>query len=1009
MHNAIASWFLGPQAENKERLKTLFSRAVDDAAHARINYYEEDGPFVSQAMKESPEFTSNVAKLEKEFYYLSQLLNKYSVPFFSQRYAAHMCFETSMPAILGWILTILTNPNNVAFEASPLTTLLEIDVGRQLCEMLGYYAPTEPELGRQVAWGHIACDGTVANAESMWAARNLKFYPLSLRLAMEKDKILATAAATLMVHTCAEPDKEVLFSELDPWELLNLPTDVVLDLPAQLYLQCRISATYIGAALKDYLVQETGKDVLMQMFEETFKDKWTFKLKQPQYLISATRHYSWPKAAALTGIGASNMVNIAVDANARVKIEELDKQLQKRLDDGVPVYAVVAVIGTTEEGAVDPLEDILKLKEKFQKKGLSFVVHADAAWGGYFASMIRDPPGVARRAPTKGDRDHVFGFSLREHTVKQFHALAHTDSITIDPHKAGYIPYPAGGLCYKDGRMRQLVTWSAPYLNQGSKAESIGIYGIEGSKPGAPAAAIYLHHHVVGLHKEGHGALLGEVVWTSSRLSALWATMGDEESRFIVVPFNEVKKEDMEIIRTKIVGKDNKTVHDDPDARRVLRNLGSDLNINAFCVNFRVNGEVNDDVEEANILSSCIYKSLSIVDEPVDVKEMPMFISSTTFEMEAYDECATKFKERVGLETESRQDLFVMRNVVMSPFQSAGNFIDKVADIFKGEIEKKLDPFIERNTIKPSQLGFIVQGSGHKIGDKIHLVQMPNFYDANRRYQLILRADVIEINEDQEVEDDTTRIPTICVFKDTTIENIIAAKAIQATILEGWPTPWKVVTLSNIEVVKNRSLRSRYRDLTYPDYMHAYLYGTPEEPFIDHMLLRAPNWQITTQEKVDLKLDTALSADQLKTGVIVEFVDEPEAARQPFLEDDVKEVCDVGRAHRVKVYTDPHPATAHRAGPAQVGEKELIAQGTLAFTAGPWISDGLNEGRDPWEKGNNLVGGPMTIEKLLGTIPPKPELYAKKTGAVRKAKPSGAQVREDKWVDVLKGLSSFRK
>ena len=52
-------------------------------------------------MKESPEFTSNVAKFEDEFYYLSQLLNKYSVPFFSQRYAAHMCFETSMPAICG--------------------------------------------------------------------------------------------------------------------------------------------------------------------------------------------------------------------------------------------------------------------------------------------------------------------------------------------------------------------------------------------------------------------------------------------------------------------------------------------------------------------------------------------------------------------------------------------------------------------------------------------------------------------------------------------------------------------------------------------------------------------------------------------------------------------------------------------------------------------------------------------------------------------------------------------
>ena len=95
----------------------------------------------------------------------------------------------------------------------------------------------------------------------------------------------------------------------------------------------------------------------------------------------------------------------------------------------------------------------------------------------------------------------------------------------------------SGGLCYRDGRMRYLVTWSAPYLDQGNTSGSIGVYGIEGrygstlvtmlpsmtqdiySKPGAPAAAVYLHHSVVGLHRRGHGALLGEAIWTSSRVS----------------------------------------------------------------------------------------------------------------------------------------------------------------------------------------------------------------------------------------------------------------------------------------------------------------------------------------------------------------------------------------------------------------------------------------------------------------------------------------------------------
>ena len=65
----------------------------------------------------STEFQDNANKLETEFYRLSGLLNKFSVPFFSPRYAGHMCFETSMPAILGWILTILYNPNNVRIRS----------------------------------------------------------------------------------------------------------------------------------------------------------------------------------------------------------------------------------------------------------------------------------------------------------------------------------------------------------------------------------------------------------------------------------------------------------------------------------------------------------------------------------------------------------------------------------------------------------------------------------------------------------------------------------------------------------------------------------------------------------------------------------------------------------------------------------------------------------------------------------------------------------------------------
>lgn len=183
---------------------------------------------------------------------------------------------------------------------------------------------------------------------------------------------------------------------------------------------------------------------------------------------------------ALTGIGSENAINIAVDHNARMNIENLRKYLEECITSERAIYQVVAVIGTTEEGAVDRLEDIIRTRDEFQKEGLSFVDHADAAWGGYFASMIPSfPDDVPDSEPS-----YVPHVGLRRDTARQLQYLKEADCITIDPHKAGYVPYLAGGLCYRDGRMRYLVTWTAPYIDQGSSGEkageNIGVYSVEG-------------------------------------------------------------------------------------------------------------------------------------------------------------------------------------------------------------------------------------------------------------------------------------------------------------------------------------------------------------------------------------------------------------------------------------------------------------------------------------------------------------------------------------------------
>lgn len=108
-------------------------------------------------MKTSSAFIQQKEKAFKALQLLLGGLEEQAIPFYSPRYSAHMSVDQSLPAILGYLSTMFYNPNNVAFEASPFTTRLEIEVGVQLCDMLGY---TVDNSKSDTAWGHITCDGT---------------------------------------------------------------------------------------------------------------------------------------------------------------------------------------------------------------------------------------------------------------------------------------------------------------------------------------------------------------------------------------------------------------------------------------------------------------------------------------------------------------------------------------------------------------------------------------------------------------------------------------------------------------------------------------------------------------------------------------------------------------------------------------------------------------------------------------------------------------------------------
>ena len=84
----------------------------------------------------------------------------------------------------------------------------------------------------------------------------------------------------------------------------------------------------------------------------------------------ASNHYSWPKACTALGIGDSNLLGVELDGNGRQGMDSLRDKLTHCLENEIPVIMAVAVMGTTEEGSIDPLTEMLMMRNEFKKKGV---------------------------------------------------------------------------------------------------------------------------------------------------------------------------------------------------------------------------------------------------------------------------------------------------------------------------------------------------------------------------------------------------------------------------------------------------------------------------------------------------------------------------------------------------------------------------------------------------------------------------------------------------------------
>ncbi|RPJ12013.1 MAG: tyrosine decarboxylase, partial [Deltaproteobacteria bacterium] len=242
-----------------------------------------------------------------------------------------MVSDPLLPAVVAYMATLLYNPNNVSNESSPATTKLEMEAAQDLAKMVGY----DPEK----AWGHITSGGHVANYEGIWVARNLKSIPFAVKR--------------------MRPE---MVTGLDEWGLSNLSLEETLELI------------------------DRAKDLKLidPILEASVRGQGLGEFKLGKILIPQTKHYSWSKAADLLGLGHHNLMSIRVKSDFRMDIDDLRKRIDELIRQSFPILAVVAVLGTTEEGAVDEIDKIVEIREHFRKKaGLFFSIHVDAAYGGY--------------------------------------------------------------------------------------------------------------------------------------------------------------------------------------------------------------------------------------------------------------------------------------------------------------------------------------------------------------------------------------------------------------------------------------------------------------------------------------------------------------------------------------------------------------------------------------------------------------------------------------------------
>ena len=196
-----------------------------------------------------------------------------------------------------------------------------------------------------------------------------------------------------------------------------------------------------------------------------------------EVILPISAHYSFERAADILGL---KLVEVPLTNEFKIDTSEVENEINRQ------TLAIIGIAGSTLLGTVD---DIPKLSDISLENDV--FLHVDAAFGGFVIPFLKD----------LGLYEGVFDFEAPG--VK---------SITIDPHKMGLCPIPAGGILFRDTSFLSIINRSVDYIGLGK----VNLTTLQGTRPAAPSIAVWTAMKSLG--RSGYRSIVKKCVENTAML-----------------------------------------------------------------------------------------------------------------------------------------------------------------------------------------------------------------------------------------------------------------------------------------------------------------------------------------------------------------------------------------------------------------------------------------------------------------------------------------------------------